>query len=153
MTRGEIWMFGFPAPDKARPVLVLTRADMIGVLNTVTVAPLTRTRRGVPSEVKCRTRMWPEGTLGGERSQPRDHSAVWPSSVRRHRSARRPLPRSSGAAVCVGVRAVVGDNRSRVDAGVAMARPLASTNSHVRMAKRRDRTRFLLEPMEAIDVG
>ena len=51
MTRGEIWMFHFGAPDKLRPVLVLTRADMIGVLNTVTVAPLTRTIRGVASEV------------------------------------------------------------------------------------------------------
>ena len=44
-------MFGFRAPDKQRPVLVLTRSDMIGVLDTVTVAPLTRTLRGVSSEV------------------------------------------------------------------------------------------------------
>ena len=44
-------MFGFRAPDKQRPVLVLTRADMTGILDTVTVAPLTRTIRGVPSEV------------------------------------------------------------------------------------------------------
>lgn len=51
MTRGEIWTFGFARPDKQRPVLVLTRSDMIGVLNTVTVAPLTRTIRGVASEV------------------------------------------------------------------------------------------------------
>lgn len=51
MTRGEIWMFRFGPPDKQRPVLLLTRSDMIGVLNTATVAPLTRTIRGVPSEV------------------------------------------------------------------------------------------------------
>jgi mRNA interferase MazF len=51
MTRGEIWMFRFGAPDKQRPVLILTRSELIGVLNTVTVAPLTRTIRGVPSEV------------------------------------------------------------------------------------------------------
>lgn len=51
MTRGEIWMFRFGPPDKQRPVLILTRSDMIGVLHTVTVAPLTRTIRGVPSEV------------------------------------------------------------------------------------------------------
>jgi mRNA interferase MazF len=44
-------MFRFRAPDRQRPVLLLTRPDMIGVLNTVTVAPLTRTIRGVPSEV------------------------------------------------------------------------------------------------------
>ena len=43
-------MFRFAPPDKQRPVLLLTRSDMIPVLNSVTVAPLTRTIRGVPSE-------------------------------------------------------------------------------------------------------
>ena len=51
MRRGEIWTFRFAPPDKQRPVLLLTRSDMIPVLNSVTVAPLTRTIRGVPSEV------------------------------------------------------------------------------------------------------
>ena len=51
MRRGEIWMFRFAPPDKQRPVLLLTRSDMISVLNSVTVAPLTRTIREVPSEV------------------------------------------------------------------------------------------------------
>ena len=36
--RGEIWQFAFPRPDHRRPVLVLTRQDMIGRLHTVTVA-------------------------------------------------------------------------------------------------------------------
>jgi mRNA interferase MazF len=49
--RREIWMFSFPRPDHRRPVLVLTRPDMIHRLQTVTVAPLTSTVRGVPSEV------------------------------------------------------------------------------------------------------
>jgi mRNA interferase MazF len=44
-------MFSFPKPDKKRPVLILTRQDMIGRLETVTVAPITSTIRGVPSEV------------------------------------------------------------------------------------------------------
>jgi len=44
-------MFRFAPPDKERPVLLLTRSDMIGRLNTVTVAPLTTTLRGVASEV------------------------------------------------------------------------------------------------------
>jgi mRNA interferase MazF len=44
-------MFSFPKPDKKRPVLVLTRQDMIGRLHTVTVAPITSTIRDVPSEV------------------------------------------------------------------------------------------------------
>ncbi len=51
MTRGEIWSYRFKAPDKERPVLILTRPEMIGVLNTVTVAALTRRIRGVASEV------------------------------------------------------------------------------------------------------
>ena len=51
VARGEIWQFAFPRPDRRRPVLVLTRQDMIGRLGTVTVAPLTSTVRGVPSEV------------------------------------------------------------------------------------------------------
>jgi len=41
----------FAPPDKQRPVLVLTRDSAIGHLATVTVAPVTSTIRGVPSEV------------------------------------------------------------------------------------------------------
>jgi mRNA interferase MazF len=51
VARGEIWQFSFPRPDRKRPVLVLTRQDMIHRLNAVTVAPITTTIRGVPSEV------------------------------------------------------------------------------------------------------
>ena len=51
IARGEIRLYQFPAPDKARPVLVLTRAAAIGYLSRVTIAPLTSTIRGVPSEV------------------------------------------------------------------------------------------------------
>jgi len=51
VARGELWQFGFPQPDRRRPVLVLSRRDMIGRLSTVTVAPLTTTIRGVASEV------------------------------------------------------------------------------------------------------
>ncbi len=40
-----------PAPDKERPVVVLTRASAIRLLASVTVAPITSTVRGVPSEV------------------------------------------------------------------------------------------------------
>ena len=49
--RGEIRLFHVPAPDKARPVLVLTRGSAIAYLSRVTVAPITSTIRGVPSEV------------------------------------------------------------------------------------------------------
>ena len=51
LSRGEVRLCQFPPPDKQRPVLVLTRSSAIGHLNTVTVAPITSTVRGVPSEV------------------------------------------------------------------------------------------------------
>ncbi len=49
--RGEVRLFRFPSPDKQRPVLVLTRDAALGYLSRVTVAPITSTIRGVPSEV------------------------------------------------------------------------------------------------------
>lgn len=51
IARGEIRLVRFPAPDKARPVLVLTRDSATAYLSRVTVAPITSTIRGVPSEV------------------------------------------------------------------------------------------------------
>lgn len=52
LSRGEIWLYTFRPPDKRRPVLVLTRQEVIGLLSTVTVAPITSTIRGIPSEVE-----------------------------------------------------------------------------------------------------
>jgi mRNA interferase MazF len=49
--RGEIRLVAFPPPDKARPVLVLTRDSAIAYLSRLTVAPITSSIRGVPSEV------------------------------------------------------------------------------------------------------
>lgn len=51
LSRGDICLYRFALPDKQRPVLVLTRESAIGHLATVTVAPITSTIRGVPSEV------------------------------------------------------------------------------------------------------
>ena len=51
MRRGQIWLYEFSAPNKRRPVLVLTRDDVIGLLHTVMVAPITSTIRGSPGEV------------------------------------------------------------------------------------------------------
>jgi len=65
MNRGEIWSFEFKKPDKMRPVVILTRQEMISLLNTVTVGPITRTIRGVPSEV-----------LVGPHEGLKDHSAI-----------------------------------------------------------------------------
>lgn len=53
--RGEVRLCNFPAPDKARPVLVLTRGSALRYLSRVTVAPITSTLRGVPSEVALDT--------------------------------------------------------------------------------------------------
>jgi len=49
--RGDIRLYQFASPDKKRPVLVLTRGSAIAYLSTVTVAPITSTIRGVPSEI------------------------------------------------------------------------------------------------------
>lgn len=51
VNRGEIWTYRFTRPDKRRPVLVLSRQEVIPLLHTVMVAPITSTRRGAPSEV------------------------------------------------------------------------------------------------------
>jgi len=51
VARAEIWTYEFRKPDKRRPVLVLSRPEVIDVLHTVIVAPVTSTIRGIPSEV------------------------------------------------------------------------------------------------------
>jgi mRNA interferase MazF len=51
VARGDIRLYVFAPPDKQRPVVVLTRESAIGYLSTVTVAPVTSSIRGVPSEV------------------------------------------------------------------------------------------------------
>ncbi len=47
--QGEVWWA--EAEDKRRPVLVVTRNDAIPVLRRLVVAPVTRTVRGIPTEV------------------------------------------------------------------------------------------------------
>jgi len=51
VARGEIWLYRFHKPDRRRPVVVLTRQEVIELLDTVMVAPITSTVRGAPSEV------------------------------------------------------------------------------------------------------
>src|SRR4249920_1742443 len=51
LERGEIRLYRFERPDEERPVLILTRSSAIDYLSRVTVAPITSTIRGVPSEV------------------------------------------------------------------------------------------------------
>ena len=49
MTRGEIWLAG--VGDKTRPVLILTRPEVIDVRSLVTVAEVTGSIRGLSAEV------------------------------------------------------------------------------------------------------
>ena len=51
MNRGDVCWYAFKTPDKRRPVLILTRDSAIGILNSVTIAPITSTIRSIPTEV------------------------------------------------------------------------------------------------------
>jgi len=47
--QGEVWWA--EAEDKRRPVLVITRDAAVSVLRRIVVAPVTRTVRGIPTEI------------------------------------------------------------------------------------------------------
>jgi len=49
--RGEVRWYRFAAPDKRRPVVILTRDSILDALGAVTIAPVTSTIRDIPSEV------------------------------------------------------------------------------------------------------
>jgi mRNA interferase MazF len=49
--RGEVRWYRFAAPDKRRPVVILTRDSILDTLGEVTIAPVTSTIRDIPSEV------------------------------------------------------------------------------------------------------
>lgn len=51
LRRGDVRWYAFARPDKKRPVVVLTRDSVLEYLGEATVAPITRTVRGIPSEV------------------------------------------------------------------------------------------------------
>jgi mRNA interferase MazF len=55
MNRGEIRWYTFRLPDKRRPVLILTRSEVIDQLNEIIAVPATRTIRGLPTEVVLTT--------------------------------------------------------------------------------------------------
>jgi mRNA interferase MazF len=54
LARGEVW-WGEAPNEKGRPYLVLTRDEAIPVVRTILVAPVTRTVRGIPTEVSLGT--------------------------------------------------------------------------------------------------
>ncbi len=49
--RGEIWRYSFAAPDKTRPVVILSSSRALPRLRTAIVAPVTSTIHGITSEV------------------------------------------------------------------------------------------------------
>ncbi|MBC8442370.1 MAG: type II toxin-antitoxin system PemK/MazF family toxin [Deltaproteobacteria bacterium] len=51
MKKGEIRWYTFKAPNKKRPVLILTRNSILEYLGEVTIAPITSTIRDIASEV------------------------------------------------------------------------------------------------------
>ncbi len=69
VNRGDIWTYRFAASDKRRPVAVLTRQEVIPLLRTVMVAPITSTVRGAPGEVV----VGPEHGLQNESAVNLDH--------------------------------------------------------------------------------
>ena len=50
MQQGDVWLLEL-ADQKPRPCLVITRNEALSVRNHVTVVPITRTVRGIPTEV------------------------------------------------------------------------------------------------------
>jgi mRNA interferase MazF len=53
LAQGDIWWA--EAEDKRRPMLIVTRTEAIPVLTWIVVAPVTRTIRGIPTEVNLDT--------------------------------------------------------------------------------------------------
>jgi mRNA interferase MazF len=47
-SQGEIW---WAELDKRRPVLIVSRSETVAVLQRLVVAPVTRTVRGIPTEI------------------------------------------------------------------------------------------------------
>lgn len=51
MKHGDVFWYEFQPPDKRRPVVILTRTSATSFLHSITVAPITSTIRGIPTEV------------------------------------------------------------------------------------------------------
>ena len=51
MRKGEVWWARLKPPAGRRPVVLLSRDEAYEIRTSITVAPLTRTIRGIPVEV------------------------------------------------------------------------------------------------------
>ncbi len=52
LNRGDVFLYRFQPPDKERPVVLLTCDTSISLLSSVTVAPISSSVRGVPTQVR-----------------------------------------------------------------------------------------------------
>ncbi len=52
MKRGEVYWVDFPGPVGRRPAVLVSRAESYSVRSRCIVVPLTRTVRGIPTEVR-----------------------------------------------------------------------------------------------------
>ena len=73
--QGEIWWA--ETEEKRQPVLVVTRSEAVAVLNGIVVAPVTRTVREIPTEIR----------LGLDQGLPVDCAASFDNLQRVRRSA------------------------------------------------------------------
>jgi len=105
VARGDVRLYRFAPPDKKRPVVSCSRRDSaIAYLATVTVAPITSTVRGVPSEVllteedgmktSCAVNLHNVGTFSGPAGQ-----AHRPAQLHAHQTKSAPLYASRWAAI------------------------------------------------------
>ncbi len=76
MRRGEVWWAEQPE-HKRRPVLILTRSEAIPVLNSVVVAPATKTIRSIPSELTA----GPDDGMPAECAFSFDNVSLMPKSM------------------------------------------------------------------------
>jgi mRNA interferase MazF len=51
MRRAEVWWAQLPSPVGSRPVVILTRDSVLSSLGSIVVGLVTRTRRGLETEV------------------------------------------------------------------------------------------------------
>jgi mRNA interferase MazF len=52
MRRGEVYWATFPSPVGRRPVVLVSRDEVYSIKSRVTVVVVTRTVRGIPTEVR-----------------------------------------------------------------------------------------------------
>jgi mRNA interferase MazF len=51
LKRGDVWWVEFPSPIGRRPAVLVSRNEAYRIRSAVTVVPLTRTIRAIPTEV------------------------------------------------------------------------------------------------------